>query len=163
GGVHQTEVRLVPVRRRYRPRPRQAGLARCPSRDHRRGSRTGPEDTRGAGGVRHAAAPRAPPHTHKPDPPPRARAPAPHSPPTIPSAPPNWKRTCAKGGDHPYYTLPCQAIANTREPIYLEEQFFQAMAPAPKRTNPTGGSSPKLRSDLPDLPDTIERLLADRV
>lgn len=83
--------------------------------------------------------------------------------PPFPSDTTNWKRTYAKDGDHTYYALLCNAISNAKTTIYLEEQFFQAMAPAPKRTNPTGGSSPRARSDLPDLPDTIERLLAERV
>ncbi|MBJ7336999.1 phospholipase D-like domain-containing protein [Mycolicibacterium sp.] len=74
-----------------------------------------------------------------------------------------WKRTYAPHGDHTYYSLLSRAIASAEKTIYLEEQFFQTMGPAPTRTNPTGGSSPRQRSDLPDLPDTIERLLKDAI
>lgn len=37
------------------------------------------------------------------------------------------------------------------------------MGPAPKRTNPAGGSSPRSRADVPDLPDTLEHLLQDAI
>jgi phosphatidylserine/phosphatidylglycerophosphate/cardiolipin synthase-like enzyme len=83
--------------------------------------------------------------------------------PPFPTDTTGWKRKYAKDGDHTYYSLLSRAIRNARKSIYLEEQFFQTMGPAPTRTNPVGGSSPRLRSDVPDVPDTIERLLADAV
>ncbi|GFG49023.1 hypothetical protein CQY20_30310 [Mycolicibacterium agri] len=83
--------------------------------------------------------------------------------PPFPKDTTGWKRTYAKDGEHTYYSLLCHAIANAKESIYLEEQFFQTMGPAPTRNNPVGGSSPRRRSDVPDVPDTIERLLVDRV
>src|SRR4029077_13657301 len=83
--------------------------------------------------------------------------------PPFPKDATNWKRKYAKDGDHTYYSLLSRAIGNARKSIYLEEQFFQTMGPAPYRTNPTGGSSPRQRSDLPNLPDTIERQLRDAV
>ncbi|WP_137144876.1 phosphatidylserine/phosphatidylglycerophosphate/cardiolipin synthase family protein [Mycolicibacterium sp. CR10] len=83
--------------------------------------------------------------------------------PPFPTDTTNWQRTYAKDGDHTYYSLLSRAIGNARKTIYLEEQFFQTMGPAPNRTNPTGGSSPRKRSDLPNLPDTIERQLADAI
>ena len=83
--------------------------------------------------------------------------------PPFPKDTTNWKRKYAKDGDHTYYSLLCRAIGNAKKSIYLEEQFFQTMGPAPTRTNPLGGSMPKLRSDVPDVPDTIDRLLADAI
>jgi phosphatidylserine/phosphatidylglycerophosphate/cardiolipin synthase-like enzyme len=83
--------------------------------------------------------------------------------PPFPKDATNWKRKYAKDGDHTYYSLLSRAIGNARKSIYLEEQFFQTMGPAPYRTNPTGGSSPRQRSDLPNLPETIERQLRDAV
>ncbi len=75
----------------------------------------------------------------------------------------NWKRTYAKDGEHTYYSLLSRAIAGARKTIYVEEQFFQTMGPAPARVNPAGGSSPRQRSDVPDVPDTIERLLTEAI
>ncbi|MET0474180.1 MAG: hypothetical protein ABW001_06020 [Mycobacterium sp.] len=83
--------------------------------------------------------------------------------PPFPSDLTNWKRRYAKDGEHTYYSLLSRAIGNAKKSIYLEEQFFQAMGPAPKRNNPAGGSLPRLRSDLPDVPDTMERQLADAI
>lgn len=83
--------------------------------------------------------------------------------PPFPKDTTKWKRKYAKDGDHTYYGLLSLAIARARKTIYLEEQFFQTMGPAPNKTNPTGGSSPRQRSDLPDVPDTIERLLRDAI
>lgn len=83
--------------------------------------------------------------------------------PPFPKDTTSWKRTYAKDGDHTYYSLLSRAIASAKKTIYLEEQFFQTMGPAPTRTNPTGGSSPRQRSDVPDVPDTIERLLKDAI
>lgn len=83
--------------------------------------------------------------------------------PPFPQDTTSWKRKYAKEGEHTYYSLLSEAIGNAKKSIYLEEQFFQAMAPAPTRTNPVGGSSPRQRSDLPNIPDTIERKLADAI
>lgn len=83
--------------------------------------------------------------------------------PPFPADTKNWKRTYAKAGEHTYYSLLSRAIAKAKTSIYIEEQFFMAMGPAPTRTNPVGGSSPRARSDVPDVPDTLERLLADAI
>lgn len=83
--------------------------------------------------------------------------------PPFPADTTKWTRTYATGGEYTYYALLSRAIAGARKTIYLEDRHFQAMGPAPNRTNPAGGSSPRLRSDLPDVPDTIERQLADAV
>ena len=83
--------------------------------------------------------------------------------PPFPKDTTNWKRKYAKDGDHTYYALLSRAIASAKKTIYLEEQFFQTMGPAPKRTHPAGGSSPRQRSDVPDVPDTLERLLKDAI
>jgi phosphatidylserine/phosphatidylglycerophosphate/cardiolipin synthase-like enzyme len=83
--------------------------------------------------------------------------------PPFPKDTTNWKRKYAKDGDHTYYGLLSRAIASAKKTIYLEEQFFQTMGPAPTRVNPVGGSSPRQRSDVPDVPDTLERLLKDAI
>jgi phosphatidylserine/phosphatidylglycerophosphate/cardiolipin synthase-like enzyme len=83
--------------------------------------------------------------------------------PPFPADTTNWKRTYAKDGEHTYYCLLSRAIAGATKSIYIEEQFFQTMGPAPNRANPAGGSSPRLRSDVPDVPDTLEHLLQDAI
>jgi len=83
--------------------------------------------------------------------------------PPCPTDTTNWKRTYAKNGDHTYYCLLSRAIGAATKSIYIEEQFFQTMGPAPTRTNPTGGSSPRERSDVPDFPRPLEDLLQDAI
>jgi len=83
--------------------------------------------------------------------------------PPFPQDTTGWKRAYAKDGEHTYYSLMSRAIASATKSIYIEEQFFVAMGPAPKRLNPAGGSSPRQRSDVPDVPDTFERLLQDAI
>jgi phosphatidylserine/phosphatidylglycerophosphate/cardiolipin synthase-like enzyme len=83
--------------------------------------------------------------------------------PPFPTDTTNWKRTYAKNGEHTYYGLLSKAIGAATESIYIEEQFFQTMGAAPSRTNPTGGSSPRERSDLPDLPRSLDDLLQDAI
>jgi phosphatidylserine/phosphatidylglycerophosphate/cardiolipin synthase-like enzyme len=83
--------------------------------------------------------------------------------PPFPADTTNWKRTYAKDGDHTYYALICRAIAAARKSIYLEEQFLWPMVSAPTRSNPAGGSVPKLRGDVPDIPDTLERLMKEAI
>lgn len=81
--------------------------------------------------------------------------------PPFPQDTTGWQRSYATAGDHTYYSLICRAIASAKTSIYIEDQFFITMGKAPTRTNPAGGSSPRVRSDLPDLPDTFDRLLQD--
>lgn len=83
--------------------------------------------------------------------------------PPFPADTTNWKRTYAKNGDHTYYSLLSRAIGAATKSIYIEEQFFQTMGAAPTRTNPTGGSSPRERSDVPDLPRSLDDLLQDAI
>lgn len=83
--------------------------------------------------------------------------------PPFPADTTNWKRTYAKNGEHTYYCLLSRAIGAATKSIYIEEQFFQTMGAAPTRTNPTGGSSPRERSDLPDLPRSLDDLLQDAI
>lgn len=74
-----------------------------------------------------------------------------------------WKRTYAEKGDHTYYALICRAILAAKTSIYLEDHFLWTMGPAPKRTNPPGGSVPRQRGDVPDMPDTLDRLMKDAI
>jgi phosphatidylserine/phosphatidylglycerophosphate/cardiolipin synthase-like enzyme len=74
-----------------------------------------------------------------------------------------WKRTYAKKGDHTYYALISRAIAAAKKSIYLEEQFLWVVGKAPKREHDAGGSKPRLRSDVPDIPATLEKLLAEAI
>ncbi len=72
-----------------------------------------------------------------------------------------WKRTYAEKGDHTYYELLCRAIAKARKTIYIEDHLFLSMGAAPSQSNPSGGSSPKERSDVTGTPATVEALLAN--
>jgi phosphatidylserine/phosphatidylglycerophosphate/cardiolipin synthase-like enzyme len=83
--------------------------------------------------------------------------------PTDPKVLKTWRRTNAKRGDHTYYALLSRAIAAAKKSIYIEEQFFWPMIEAPKRTHDLGGSKPRLRSDVPDIPATLEKLLAEAI
>lgn len=83
--------------------------------------------------------------------------------PPFPADTTNWKRTYAKDGDHTYYALICGAIASAQKSIYLEEQFLWSMGSAPTRSNPAGGSVPRQRGDVPNVPDTLERLMKEAI
>jgi phosphatidylserine/phosphatidylglycerophosphate/cardiolipin synthase-like enzyme len=74
-----------------------------------------------------------------------------------------WERTYAPAGDHTYYTLVCQAIGLAQKSIYLEDQFLFPLVKPPKPNRPADGPRTKKRSDLPDVPDTLERLLAEAI
>jgi hypothetical protein len=74
-----------------------------------------------------------------------------------------WRRTYASNGDHTYYALLSRAIGAAKESIYLEEQFFWPMIKAPRRHHDVGGSKPRLRSDVPDIPATLEKMLAEAI
>jgi phosphatidylserine/phosphatidylglycerophosphate/cardiolipin synthase-like enzyme len=83
--------------------------------------------------------------------------------PPFPANQPDWPRKYAPRGDHTYYALICRAIAAATKSIYLEEQFLWTMWRAPARTHPPGGSVPKQRGDVPDIPDTLDRLMKDAI
>jgi phosphatidylserine/phosphatidylglycerophosphate/cardiolipin synthase-like enzyme len=75
----------------------------------------------------------------------------------------DWKRNFAPGGDHTYYGLVSRAIGASRKLIYIEDQFFWSTLTPPKRSHAVGGSTPRLRSDLPDFPDKLESLLVNAI
>lgn len=83
--------------------------------------------------------------------------------PPFPTDPTGWKRNFAKEGDYTYYALLSRAITKAKSVIYLEEHLFSMMAQAPRPNCPPGGSTPRKRSDLPDLPQTIQQLLKQAI
>jgi phosphatidylserine/phosphatidylglycerophosphate/cardiolipin synthase-like enzyme len=74
-----------------------------------------------------------------------------------------WKRNYAPQGDHTYFALVSQAIAQAKKTIYIEDQFLWPMVNAPKAPKQAGGSRPRKRSDVPDKSATLEGLLAQAI
>jgi phosphatidylserine/phosphatidylglycerophosphate/cardiolipin synthase-like enzyme len=81
--------------------------------------------------------------------------------PPFPNDKSGWTRTYAPLGDHTYYALISRALKRVKSKLYIEEQFLYPMQKAPAAPGSTSGE--RRRSDVPDIPDTLENLLVAAV